>query len=70
MDSQYIVITGGLGFIGSHTAVELSQLGKPIILVDNLSNANLDVFLKIQRLTRSEVIFYQIDILDINLHVY
>ena len=64
MDSQYIVITGGLGFIGSHTAVELSQQGKPIILVDNLSNSNLDVFFKIQRLARSEVIFYQIDILD------
>tara|TARA_B100001059_G_scaffold236815_2_gene290827 strand:+ start:8039 stop:9067 length:1029 start_codon:yes stop_codon:yes gene_type:complete len=64
MNSQYIVITGGLGFIGSHTAVELTKLGKPIILVDNLSNSNLDVFFKIQRLARSEVIFYHTDILD------
>ena len=64
MNTKYILLTGGLGFIGSHTAVELSQQEKPIILVDNLSNANLDVFLKIQRLTRSEVIFYQTDILN------
>ena len=64
MNSYYTLLTGGLGFIGSHTAVELSQQGKPIILVDNLSNSNLDVFLKIQRLARSEVIFYHTDILD------
>jgi len=64
MNSYYTLLTGGLGFIGSHTAIELSQQGKPIILVDNLSNSNLDVFFKIQRLARSEVIFYQIDILD------
>ena len=52
MNTKYIILTGGLGFIGSHTAVELSQQEKPIILVDNLSNSNLDVFFKIQRLTR------------------
>ena len=64
MNSYYTLLTGGLGFIGSHSAVELSQQEKPIILVDNLSNSNLDVFLKIQRLARSEVIFYHTDILD------
>ena len=64
MNSKYILLTGGLGFIGSHTAVELSQQGKPIILVDNLSNSNLDVFFKIQRLATCDVIFYQTDILD------
>lgn len=64
MNTYYTLLTGGLGFIGSHTAIELSQQGKPIILVDNLSNSNLDVFFKIRRLTTCEVIFYQIDILD------
>ena len=64
MSNNYILLTGGLGFIGSHTAVELSQQGKPIILVDNLSNSNLDVFFKIQRLATCDVIFYQADILD------
>ena len=64
MPNKYTLLTGGLGFIGSHTAVELSQQQKPIILVDNLSNSNLDVFFKIQRLTTCDVIFYQSDILD------
>ena len=64
MNSYYTLLTGGLGFIGSHTAVELSQQGKPIILVDNLSNSNLDVFFKIQRLATCDVMFYQADILD------
>ena len=64
MPEKYTLLTGGLGFIGSHTAVELSQQGKPIILVDNLSNSNLDVFFKIQRLATCDVIFYQTDILD------
>ena len=64
MPEKYTLLTGGLGFIGSHTAVELSQQGKPIILVDNLSNSNLDVFFKIQRLATCDVIFCQADILD------
>jgi UDP-glucose 4-epimerase len=64
MPKKYTLLTGGLGFIGSHTAFELSQQGKPIILVDNLSNSNLDVFFKIQRLATCDVIFYQTDILD------
>ena len=64
MPKKYTLLTGGLGFIGSHTAVELSQQGKPVIIVDNLSNCNLDVYFKIQRLASCQVIFYQTDILD------
>ena len=48
MEKSYILLTGGLGFIGSHTAVELSKQGKHIIIVDNLYNSTVDVFLKIK----------------------
>ena len=64
MSNPCTLLTGGLGFIGSHTAVELSQQGKSVIIVDNLSNCNLDVYFKIQRLASCQVIFYQTDILD------
>ena len=66
MEKSYILLTGGLGFIGSHTAVELSKQGKHIIIVDNLYNSTVDVFLKIKRLSSSDVLFYPSDILDID----
>ena len=39
-----IVVTGGLGFIGSHTVVELQNKGYQVIVIDNLSNATEDVY--------------------------
>jgi UDP-glucose 4-epimerase len=38
-----ILVTGGLGYIGSHTAVELQNSGFEVIIIDNLSNSSLDV---------------------------
>ena len=38
-----ILVTGGLGFIGSHTVVELQQTGHEVVIVDNCTNANTDV---------------------------
>ncbi|OUV83366.1 MAG: UDP-glucose 4-epimerase GalE [Rickettsiales bacterium TMED131] len=64
VEGTYTLITGGLGFIGSHTAVELCQCGISIIIVDNLSNSKLDVLNKIKLLVEKEIIFYQIDILN------
>ncbi|KAJ5618634.1 hypothetical protein N7528_006745 [Penicillium herquei] len=46
-DDQYVLVTGGLGFIGSHTALELLKAGYNIIIVDNLSNSYRDVFSRI-----------------------
>jgi UDP-glucose 4-epimerase len=43
-DEQYILVTGGLGFIGSHTSLELLKAGYNVIIVDNLSNSFRDVF--------------------------
>lgn len=63
-----ILLTGGLGFIGSHTAVELLNHGYDLIIVDNLNNSQLEVLDKIKQLTqnsKASITFYQVDILDI-----
>ncbi len=58
-----ILITGGLGYIGSHTAVLLAQAGHDIIIVDNLSNSYLTTLYKIQELTgKDDIIFYEADL--------
>ena len=64
MKKNYTLITGGLGFIGSITAVEVCQNGKSIIIVDNLSNSNLNILDKIKLLVNTEIIFYQANILN------
>ena len=46
-----IVVTGGTGFIGSHTVVELQQSGYDVVIVDNLSNSNADVVDNIAKIT-------------------
>lgn len=64
MSEEHILITGGLGFIGSITAVELDRCKKPIIIVDNLSNSKLEVLNKIKRLVTTKIFFYQTDLLN------
>lgn len=59
-----ILVTGGMGYIGSHTVVELLKKDEEVIIVDNLCNASIDVLDKIQLITGKEVIFYEIDLLD------
>ena len=62
---SYILVTGGLGFIGSHTVVELLQENYKIIIIDNLVNSSLDVLRKIQDITnRRDILFFNIDIRD------
>lgn len=51
MASGKIIVTGGLGFIGSHTVVELQQKGYSVVIADNLSNASMDVADRIVRIT-------------------
>lgn len=59
-----ILVTGGLGFIGSHTCVELLADGYEVVVVDNLSNSNIDVVDKIKKITGKDFIFYQDDVCD------
>lgn len=57
-----ILLTGGAGYIGSHTAVELLSAGHTVIIVDNLSNASEEVLQRIERITGKSAIFHKEDI--------
>lgn len=59
-----ILVTGGLGYIGSHTCVELLDSGYEIVVVDNLSNSKIDVVDKIKDITGKDFVFYQEDVCD------
>lgn len=59
-----ILVTGGTGYIGSHTCVELIKAGYEVIIVDNLYNSSLNVVDKIKEITSVEPKFYRIDLLD------
>ena len=59
-----VLLTGGTGFIGSHTAVELMCAGESVILADNLANSDKDVVKRIEKITGKEVRFYQADAAD------
>lgn len=57
-----ILVTGGAGYIGSHTVVELLNMGKDVVIVDNLSNSSILVLDRIKEITGKRPKFYQIDI--------
>ena len=59
-----VLLTGGAGYIGSHTAVELIEAGYKVIIVDNLSNSNIEVINRIKQITGTEPEFHQFDIRD------
>lgn len=59
-----ILVTGGTGFIGSHTCVELLDAGYDVVIVDNLSNSKKDVVGYIKKITGKEVSFYENDVCD------
>ncbi|MCJ7700367.1 MAG: UDP-glucose 4-epimerase GalE [Anaerolineales bacterium] len=59
-----ILVTGGAGFIGSHTCVELMNAGYDVVVVDNLSNAKEESLRRVQELTDRSLSFYQVDLLD------
>jgi UDP-glucose 4-epimerase len=59
-----ILITGGLGYIGSNTAVELLKDDNKVIIVDNLSNSYKENLEKIEKLANKEVKFYEGDVCD------
>ncbi|HTH95324.1 MAG TPA: SDR family NAD(P)-dependent oxidoreductase, partial [Rhodocyclaceae bacterium] len=59
-----ILLTGGTGYIGSHTAVALAQSGHDIVLFDNLSNSDISVVERVSRITGKPVPFVQGDVRD------
>ena len=64
-----ILVTGGLGFIGSHTVVELQNAGHEVVIIDNLSNSSEDVLNGIFATTGILPLFENIDLRDKNLVV-
>ena len=59
-----ILVTGGAGFIGSHTAVELLNSGKEVVIIDNFSNSKPEVLDKIKKITGKDFKFYELNYLD------
>ncbi len=59
-----ILVTGGMGYIGSHTVVELQNAGHEVVVVDNLSNAVATVQERVQRITGKSFVFEEADIRD------
>jgi len=64
--NKQILVTGGCGFIGSHTVVELMLNGYQVVVVDNLSNSNVSVIDKIQKITGKRPDFHHVDICNVN----
>ena len=57
-----VLVTGGLGYIGSHTVVELLDDNYEVVVVDNLSNSSIDVYDKIKTITGKDFVFYEEDV--------
>ena len=59
-----ILVTGGLGYIGSHTVIELLNNNHSVIIADNLINSKIETIDKIKQITDNDLTFYQIDVTD------
>lgn len=59
-----VLLTGGLGYIGSHTAVEMLNAGKEMVVIDNLFNSKIEVKDKIEKITGKKIKFIQMDLCD------
>ena len=59
-----ILVTGGAGYIGSHTCVELLENGWEVVVIDNLSNSSVEALKRVEEITGEKVQFYQADIRD------
>ena len=62
--TQTILVTGGAGYIGTHTVIQLLEAGHEVIVLDNLSNSSREALNRVEAMTGKEVTFYLGDILD------
>jgi len=60
--SSKIIVTGGLGYIGSHTVVELQSKGYEVVIVDNLSNSSIEVLNGLKNITGKNIVFENVDL--------
>lgn len=61
-----VLVTGGAGYIGSHTVLELLERGDDVIVIDNLSNSKFESLKRVQEITGKKVTFYEYDLCDRN----
>lgn len=61
---QQIIVTGGTGYIGSHTTVELLEKGYDVVIIDNLSNSRIEVLDSIEKITGKRPQFFNVDLCD------
>ena len=58
-----VLVTGGAGYIGSHTCVALQQSGHEVVVVDNLANSSVESLKRVEKLTGKHIDFHQMDLL-------
>lgn len=61
---MHILVTGGAGYIGSHTSLELLACGHEVTVVDNLSNSSIEALHRVEKLTGRKIGFFEVDLLD------
>ncbi|HEZ5936413.1 TPA: SDR family NAD(P)-dependent oxidoreductase, partial [Neisseria meningitidis] len=59
-----VLVTGGTGFIGSHTAISLIKAGYDVVILDNLCNSSINILPRLKEITGKDITFYQGDIRD------
>ena len=59
-----VLVTGGAGYIGSHTCVELLEAGYGVVVLDNLANSSAESVNRVQEITGKKIIFHKVDLLD------
>ena len=64
LDTMNILLTGGAGYIGTHTAIELIAAGHTVIIADNLSNSSIEAVKRVEKITGKAIPFYEIDVCD------
>ena len=64
MSKEYIIVTGGAGYIGSHTVIELIENGYEVIIIDNLCNSSYDSVARIEYMVKRPIKFFDIDLRD------
>ncbi len=59
-----IIVTGGVGYIGSHTVIQLIDAGYEVVIVDNLSNSKIEALNRVEKITNKRIAFYKADLLN------
>ena len=59
-----VLLTGGAGYIGSHTALELAKNNFEVYIIDNLANSSIEAIFRVEKLTGKKLTFFELDLLE------